>query len=277
MGKLFDRAGMTTATTGTGTITLGSAITDATNGDLLTFAEAGVANGNSVNYLLVDGNNFEIGVGSYTSSGTTLSRGAQLSKVGGTKGTAAITLSGTAKVYIVPHNQANNEFKGLEVADGGDIQVNHAGTGGRVILLTSYSGLNMVTMGNGVRLGWENGGTVNTSSLDIALQRDAAAVLAQRVNTTAQSYRIYGTWSSSGTNYERLSFNTTGTGAHRIRSEAGGTGTTRMIQIDGFSQSADPTSSDIPAGAFALVKTTTGGAVKLWYNDGGTMKSVALT
>jgi hypothetical protein len=94
VAKLFDRVGMTTSTTGTGTVTLGSAITDATNGDLVSFATAGAANGDVVKYTIVDGNAWEIGTGTYTSSGTTLSRTLVKSSSG-----SLLTLSGSAKVY----------------------------------------------------------------------------------------------------------------------------------------------------------------------------------
>lgn len=94
MAKLFDRVGMTTATTGTGTVTLGSAITDSTNGDLVSFATAGAANGDPVKYLITDGNAWEIGTGTYTASGTTLSRTLIKSSTG-----SLLTLSGSANVY----------------------------------------------------------------------------------------------------------------------------------------------------------------------------------
>jgi hypothetical protein len=42
-------------------------------------------------------------------------------------------------------------------------------------------------------------------------------------------------------------------------------------------QAAAPTTSDIAAGFFMLVKETTGGTLKLYANDGGTIKSVTLT
>lgn len=43
------------------------------------------------------------------------------------------------------------------------------------------------------------------------------------------------------------------------------------------SQSADPSTSDVAANTAKLYKNTTSGLVKLWVNDGGTMKSVQLT
>src|SRR5262249_16471315 len=99
MAKLFNRAKVNTATVGTGTITLGAAVSAA----FCTFAEAGVANGDKVTYIIEDGTNFEIGVGTYTSAGTTLSRDTvRLSKISGVAGTSKISLSGAAIVYIAP-------------------------------------------------------------------------------------------------------------------------------------------------------------------------------
>lgn len=44
-----------------------------------------------------------------------------------------------------------------------------------------------------------------------------------------------------------------------------------------ISQAANPTTGDIAAGQWALYKNTTSGDLKLWANDGGTLKSVTLT
>ena len=38
-----------------------------------------------------------------------------------------------------------------------------------------------------------------------------------------------------------------------------------------------PTTSDIANGTWAVYKDTSGGTVRLWTNDNGTMKSVTLT
>lgn len=89
--ELYNLARMSTATTGTGTITLGSAVSS-----YLTFAQAGVSDGETVSYGIVDGSNHEVGRGVYTSSGTTLTR----SVLKSTNSDAAISLSGSAQVYI---------------------------------------------------------------------------------------------------------------------------------------------------------------------------------
>jgi hypothetical protein len=62
-----DRVKETTTTTSTGTYTLAGAVTG-----FQSFAVVG--NGNSTYYTVTDGTNWEVGVGTYTSSGTTLSR-----------------------------------------------------------------------------------------------------------------------------------------------------------------------------------------------------------
>jgi hypothetical protein len=91
MAKLVNRARMTTATTGTGTITLGSAVTG-----YQSFAGAGVANAEIVSYLILDGAAWEIGTGTYTSSGTTLSRTVTESS----NADSALNLSGNAHVMV---------------------------------------------------------------------------------------------------------------------------------------------------------------------------------
>jgi hypothetical protein len=91
MAKLFNRAKMTTATTGSGTVTLGSA----SNG-FQTFAAAGVSNGDVVQYVIEEGANFEIGTGTYSSSGTSLTR----SPTESSNSNNAITLAGQATVSI---------------------------------------------------------------------------------------------------------------------------------------------------------------------------------
>jgi len=88
---LGNRAKMSTSTTGTGTITLGSALSG-----YQTFAQAGITNGQTVRYAIEDGTDFEIGSGVFTSSGTTLTRSVTESS----NSDNAISLSGSAEVFI---------------------------------------------------------------------------------------------------------------------------------------------------------------------------------
>ncbi len=62
-----DRVKETTATTGTGTYTLAGAV-----GGFESFASIG--NANTTYYACTDGTDFEVGIGTYTASGTTLAR-----------------------------------------------------------------------------------------------------------------------------------------------------------------------------------------------------------
>lgn len=90
--KLHNLARMTTATTGTGTVTLGAAVAGH-----LTFAAAGVVNGSAVTYAIADGANSEIGRGIFNSAGPTLTRATILRS---TNSGLALTLSGAAEVAI---------------------------------------------------------------------------------------------------------------------------------------------------------------------------------
>ena len=110
MAKLFNRAKMTTATTGSGTITLGSAA----NG-FQTFADAGVSDSDVVQYVIEEGTSWEIGTGTYSSSGTSLTRTPSESSNSG----SAISLGGGAKVSITALAADYNrlQYNGSNVAE----------------------------------------------------------------------------------------------------------------------------------------------------------------
>jgi hypothetical protein len=88
-----DRVRETTTTTGTGTITLGGAATG-----FQSFSVIGNANTTFYTIQLANTNEWEVGVGTYTSSGTTLSRDTILESSNG--GSAVNFSAGSKDVFV---------------------------------------------------------------------------------------------------------------------------------------------------------------------------------
>lgn len=105
-----------TTATGTGTsITLGSAYSQA----FMTPAESGAIDGRTYTYLISDGNNWELGRGAYTASGTLLARTTVLaSRSSGTLGTSRISLSGAAQVRFTELAEDMDGLRGTRVVTG---------------------------------------------------------------------------------------------------------------------------------------------------------------
>lgn len=115
---IADRVKETTTTTGTGTYTLLGAVTG-----FETFASVG--DGNTTYYCCTDGTDFEVGVGTYTASGTTLARTTILQSsnsdaaVNWTAGTRTIfvTLPAEKAVYLDASGNLSTTINTGEIAD----------------------------------------------------------------------------------------------------------------------------------------------------------------
>ena len=153
---LADRVQETTTTSGTGTVTLAGAVAG-----FQSFGTA-IGNANTTYYTLVDGNNWEVGIGTYTSSGTTLARTTVLSSSAG--GTTKITLSGGTTTVFVTYpaegavgesitqtltnktiSGSSNTITNVSLTTGvtGTLPVANGGTGAATLTL------NNVLLGNG--------------------------------------------------------------------------------------------------------------------------------
>ena len=108
-----DRIKESTNTTGTGTLTL----TGATAG-FQTFAAVG--NANTTYYAILNGNNWEVGIGQYFTSGTTLSRDTILSS---SNSGAAITLAGVSDVFCTYPSEKAVILNSSDVIEGTNIVV----------------------------------------------------------------------------------------------------------------------------------------------------------
>lgn len=117
MGLFYDRVAMTVSgTPGTGVVTLGSAFTGHRS-----FADAGVGNATEVAYTIEDGVNWEVGKGTYSSTGPTLTRTTIYCS---SNSNAAINASSAAVVFI--------PFTAEDISTGaagssGQIQYNNSG------------------------------------------------------------------------------------------------------------------------------------------------------
>ena len=138
MAKLFNRAKMTTATTGSGTVTLGSAASG-----FQSFADAGVADSDVIQYVIEEGSNFEIGTGTYSASGTTLTRTPSESSE---SDNSAITLSGQAKVSITA---IHSDFSRLQHEGSDKVTVSATGASvtGNISVTGTVDGRDLATDG----------------------------------------------------------------------------------------------------------------------------------
>ena len=119
-----DRVRETTTTTGTGTYTLAGAVTG-----FETFGSVG--NTNTTYYCCTDGTDFEVGVGTYTSSGTTLARTTILQS--SNSDNAVNWSSGTRQIFCtLPAEKAVIEDASNNVAIGGELSATSLDISGNI-------------------------------------------------------------------------------------------------------------------------------------------------
>jgi hypothetical protein len=135
---LYDRVQETTTTTGTGTITLAGAVAG-----FQSFAVVG--NGNTTYYCITSGNAWEVGLGTYTSSGTTLARTTVFSNSSGT--TSPISLTGTSNVFVTYPAERSINYDANNVATIGS-NLSYSDTGIIASFASTVAGYNQVIFQN---------------------------------------------------------------------------------------------------------------------------------
>ena len=158
---IADRVRETTTTTGTGTITLGGAVTN-----FETFT-ANLSNSDTTYYAIVDNTNgaFEVGLGTFTASGTTLAR----SVIASSNSNNLVDFgAGTKEVFItVPASKIVVEDGSNNVAIGGTVTATaFSGSGAS---LTGVDVVNDTTPQLGGALDVQTHDIVTTSNRDLEL------------------------------------------------------------------------------------------------------------
>ena len=169
MPKFADRVKVSTATTGTGTITLGAAETGFA-------AVPSSLNGETVRFAIVDGSAYEMSSGTYTHAGTTLTRTLGSSSTG-----ALLNLSGSAKVFLTPATADLQEL--VDFADTFTLPTSD-GTNGQVLSTAGNGTLSFVDQASG-----SGGVTVHTNQA--AMLTDAASAAEGSLHYDTDANKLY--------------------------------------------------------------------------------------
>lgn len=117
-----DRVKETTTTVGTGTYTLAGAASGYQSFSV-------VGNGNTTTYAVTDGTNWEVGIGTYTSSGTTLSRDTILES--SNAGSAVSWSAGSKDIFVTYAAERSVYVEGSSIvpATSATLPITSGGTG----------------------------------------------------------------------------------------------------------------------------------------------------
>ena len=143
-----DRVQESSTTTGTGTFTLAGAVSG-----FQSFSAIG--NANTTYYAIVGGTQWEVGLGTYTSSGTTLSRDTVLASSTGSKIDFA---AGTKNVFVTypatesVYQDANNDAYAPQFAASNGLSLENSTIGTSYTFPTGYNAVQAgdITISNGV-------------------------------------------------------------------------------------------------------------------------------
>jgi len=210
-----DRVQDTTTTTGTGTITLA-------NSPPTGFQSfAAIGDGNTTYYTLTSGSAWEVGIGTYTASGTTLSRTTILSS---SNSGAAITLSGTSTVFCT--YPAEKQISKDAATFGGTATSAAAWTTNGVGLIqsaTTYTDTSTAASG-----------TVTTAYMNLFGAQTYAAT-----NTSVTVTNLYGTYFTAPT----AGTNVTATTKYALGADSVNLGTLTSTHADNYSAAATTSGS----------------------------------
>lgn len=242
---VYDRVQETTSTTGTGSVTLGGAVAG-----FQSFAVVG--DGNTTFYTIVNGNQWEVGLGTYSTSGPTLDRTTIYANSNGN--TSPITLSGSSLVFVT-------------YAAGRSVNLDASG---------NVTALGNVTSGTwqGTTVGVAYGGTGVTSSsgADSVVLRDANQNIAvnrvNQANTTTTAAGGTTALTAASTYIHSL----VGTGGQTYTLPDATTLTTGVAFLFNNLATGTLTIQDYATGAIGTIPTGGAGAVFLTNNGttGGT-------
>jgi len=186
---LKDRVKETTTTSGTGAVTLGGAVTGFQ-------AFSAIGDGNTTYYVITNGTDWETGLGTYTASGTSLSRDTVLES--SNSGSAVDWGVGTKEVFVTYPSSRSIYAEGstLVASNSSVLPITSGGTG-----LTSFGTGVATALGQNVT---GSGGFVLDTSPTIA----TGSLNRSLVNTTKEVITVSATASTGTINFDVITQST---------------------------------------------------------------------